>query len=86
MEFRKQYGADTILQDYTPPEVMKKYFPGGFFGEDREGRPVWYDNFGNVDSRGTKSEEEYCETVLLYSGSHDMCTHVHVGVVVCSYE
>ena len=46
------YGADTILQDYTPPEVIKKYFPGGFFGEDREGRPVWYDNFGNVDSRG----------------------------------
>ena len=53
MEFRKKYGADTILQDYTPPEVMKKYFPGGFFGEDREGRPVWYDNFGNVDPRGT---------------------------------
>ena len=52
MEFRKEYGADTILEDYTPPEVIKKYFPGGFFGEDREGRPIWYDNFGNVDSRG----------------------------------
>ena len=54
MVFRQQYGADTILQDYTPPEVIKKYFPGGLFGEDREGRPVWYDNFGNVDSRGEK--------------------------------
>ena len=57
MEFRKRYGADTILQDYTPPEVLKKYFPGGFFGEDREGRPVWYDNFGNVDSRGLLQRE-----------------------------
>ena len=63
MEFRKQYGADTILEDYTAPEVIKKYFPGGFFGEDREGRPVWYDNFGNVDSRGEGEGERGGRTV-----------------------
>ena len=29
-----------------------KFFPGGFFGEDREGHPVWYDNIGTMDLRG----------------------------------
>ena len=52
MEFRKKYGLDTILTDYEPPEVIQKYVPGGFFGEDREGHPVWYDVSGNVDARG----------------------------------
>ena len=52
MEFRKKYGMDTILEDYEPPEVIRKYLPGGFFGEDREGHPVWYDISGNNDARG----------------------------------
>jgi uncharacterized protein YfaQ (DUF2300 family) len=65
VEFRKKYGADTILQDYTPPEVIQKYFTGGFFGEDREGRPVWYDNFGNVDPRGTVISSNFY--LLLFS-------------------
>ena len=29
-----------------------KYIPGGFFGEDREGHPVWHSNMGNLDIRG----------------------------------
>ena len=33
-------------------QVLQKFFPGGFFGEDREGHPVWYDNLGNLDFRG----------------------------------
>ena len=49
---RKKYGADTILQDWTPPEVLQKCFPGGFFGEDRDGDPVYYDSIGNLDFRG----------------------------------
>ena len=52
MEFREKYGLDTILTDYKPPEVIKKYLPGGFFGEDREGHPVWYSVSGNTDARG----------------------------------
>lgn len=81
MEVRKRLNVETLLTDYTPPEVsiytasdavilngavqglscmyapillqiLAKYFPGGFFGEDREGHPVWYDNFGNLDPRG----------------------------------
>ena len=52
MTFRAEQGVDTILQDWTPPEVLQKCFPGGFFGEDRDGHPVWYDNYGNMDFRG----------------------------------
>ena len=52
MEFRKKYGVDTILTEYEPAEVLKNYVPGGFFGEDREGHPVWYDVSGNIDARG----------------------------------
>ena len=40
------------MTDYTPPEVLIECVPGGFFGEDIDGHPVWYDNFGNLDSRG----------------------------------
>ena len=57
MEFRKKYGMDTILADYEPPEVIKKYVPGGFFGEDLEGHPVWYDKSGNYDARGKRVSE-----------------------------
>ncbi len=40
------------MEDWTPPEVLQKCFPGGFFGEDRDGHPVWYDSIGNLDFRG----------------------------------
>jgi hypothetical protein len=49
---RKRLQVDTLLAEYIPPPVLKECFPGGFFGEDREGHPVWYDNFGNLDVKG----------------------------------
>ena len=52
MEYRRKYGADTILEDWQPFAVMNECIAGGYFGEDREGHPVWYDNFGNLDPRG----------------------------------
>ena len=51
LEVRKQYGLDTILQ-WTPPEVLQKFCSGGWFGEDREGHPVWYDFIGALDFKG----------------------------------
>ncbi|KAL5479687.1 hypothetical protein EMCRGX_G023244 [Ephydatia muelleri] len=51
-ELRKELGADTILTDWTPPEVLTKYAPTGLFGEDRDGHPVYYDGFGNLDMKG----------------------------------
>ncbi|CAI8042968.1 SEC14-like protein 2 [Geodia barretti] len=49
---RRRLQVDTLLEEYDPPPVLKECFPGGFFGEDREGHPVWYDNFGNLDAKG----------------------------------
>ena len=52
MEYRKKYGADTILEDYTPPALFEECLAGEYFGEDLDGHPVWYDNIGNLDPRG----------------------------------
>lgn len=52
MEYRRKYGADTIIEDWKPTPVMDECIAGGLFGEDREGHPVWYDNMGNLDPRG----------------------------------
>lgn len=35
--------------------MLKKYLPGGWFGEDRDGHPVWYDH---VDADAVGEEEE----------------------------
>ena len=53
LEFRKKWGADTILQDYTPPPLCVKYFPGGILPRgDKEGRPVAVLRLGENDLKG----------------------------------
>lgn len=52
MEWRETVGADTILEDWTPPEVIQKYYPGGIIGRDREGNVVMIDPFGQIDLKG----------------------------------
>ena len=51
--WRKQVGADSILDDYQIPEVMHKYFPGGVCGQDKDGSVIWIDPSGMIDMRGT---------------------------------
>ena len=43
---------DTILEDWTPPEVLLKYYPGGFAGFDKEGSPIWAVQSAQFDMRG----------------------------------
>ncbi|XP_046560248.1 SEC14-like protein 2 [Haliotis rubra] len=50
--WRKQIGADTIREDFKLPEVLQKYYIGGFCGYDNEGCPVWYEPFGHIDLKG----------------------------------
>jgi len=57
MEYRRRYGAATIVDDWQPSPMMNECIAGGLFGEDREGHPVWYDNFGNLDPRGKQVKE-----------------------------
>ncbi|BFZ04428.1 hypothetical protein BsWGS_07467 [Bradybaena similaris] len=50
--WRQQNNIDTILQDFEPPEVMRKYYTGGLFGQDKEGSLVWIDPQGYLDIKG----------------------------------
>ncbi|KAL8562081.1 hypothetical protein ACOMHN_031852 [Nucella lapillus] len=50
--WRKQIGADTVLDNYIIPEVMKKYYPGGICGQDKEGSLIWLDPCGMCDMKG----------------------------------
>jgi len=51
MEWRRNYGTDDILK-WDPPEVLKKYWPGGIFGFDRQGHPILWQLSNNFDARG----------------------------------
>ncbi|CAN7940615.1 unnamed protein product [Ixodes hexagonus] len=52
MKWRNLYGADDILSGPESPEVLRKYYPGGMVGHDREGHPVWLIPFGGCDLKG----------------------------------
>ncbi|XP_071039197.1 SEC14-like protein 2 isoform X2 [Parasteatoda tepidariorum] len=52
ISFRKEYGIDTILEDYKPPEVLVKYTPSNFFGFDKDGSPVRYVTIAAADIKG----------------------------------
>lgn len=43
--------VDKVLE-WEVPEVLLKYYPGGYFGEDKEGCPLWFDTLGTVDLKG----------------------------------
>lgn len=52
LQWRNQIKADTLIDEYDPPEVLLKYFPGGLIGHDKEGCPIWIIPFGNMDIKG----------------------------------
>ena len=52
IEWRAQNNVDTILQDFTPPHVIDKYYTGGLFGQDKEGSLIWIEPAGYIDLRG----------------------------------
>ncbi|XP_077488922.1 SEC14-like protein 4 isoform X2 [Amblyomma americanum] len=52
LAWRQKVGADTVLQDYTPPEVLQKHFPGGFLDCSPEGHVCYLMPIGSVDIKG----------------------------------
>eukprot|EP00794_Sanderia_malayensis_P014099 gene14099-15571_t len=44
-------GVD-ILAHYHRPELLKQYFPGGYFGYDQDGCPIMIDPLGKLDFKG----------------------------------
>ncbi|KAI9561276.1 hypothetical protein GHT06_012232 [Daphnia sinensis] len=52
LEWRQIHQIDGILDNWTPPEVMKKYYAMGTVGSDKFGCPVWINAFGRIDMAG----------------------------------
>lgn len=52
MQWRQLVGADRLLDDWNPPEVLRKYYGGGSPGVDKEGYPIWLDLASYDDFRG----------------------------------
>ncbi|KAK2143054.1 hypothetical protein LSH36_882g00058 [Paralvinella palmiformis] len=98
MTWRDEIGADNLLETYTMPEIIKKYYPGGLCGHDKEGRPIWIDPLGRSDMKGIllsvkKSDviksmiqrmELFCSQFSVYSKM--LGKHVDQGVQILDME
>jgi len=69
MEWRREHEIDTLLDWFEEPEVMRRYFPSGFVGHDKDGFPLLVERIGNIDFPGmyrAVGEATFLRWVALY--------------------
>lgn len=74
MDIRRRLKLDTLVETYKVPEVLSKYYPGSYFGFDRDGSPVFIDPIGQIDFKGLLSSVKKEEIVRFkaYLGEYGM--------------
>ena len=70
MEWRELYGTDELIEKWEVPEIIRLYMPGGWFGYDKAGHPIWFELLGYLDVKSKISHQHLYFHIYSFSYPH----------------